>query len=81
MIRGETGANGDSGPSGRTGAGGVNGEAGGGGADGVNGEMGMSSAGGNNRVEAGAEGVRGVVGFIWDEDWLTGLIIIFSMSS
>ena len=25
-----------------------------------------------------SEGVRGVVGFIGDEDWLTGLIIIFS---
>ena len=34
-----------------------------------------------NREEDGAEGVRGVVGFIGDEDWLTGLIIIFSMSS
>ena len=34
-----------------------------------------------NRREDGAEGVRGVVGFIGDEDWLTGLIIIFSMSS
>ena len=48
---------------------------------GVNGEMGISGAGGNNGGEAGAEGVRGVVGFIGDEDWLTGLIIIFSMSS
>ena len=34
-----------------------------------------------NRREDGAEGVRRVVGFIGDEDWLTGLIIIFSMSS
>ena len=34
-----------------------------------------------NRREDGAEGVRGVVGFIGDEDWLTRLIIIFSMSS
>ena len=34
-----------------------------------------------NRGEDGAEGVRGSVGFIGDEDWLTGLIIIFSMSS
>ena len=34
-----------------------------------------------NRGENGAEGVRGVVGFIGDEDWFTELIIIFSMSS
>ena len=34
-----------------------------------------------NRGEDGAEGVRGVVGFIGDEDWLIGLIFIFSMSS
>ena len=34
-----------------------------------------------NRGEDGADGVRGVVGFTGDEDWLTGLIIIFSMSS
>ena len=34
-----------------------------------------------NRGEDGAEGVRGVVGFIGDEDWLTGIIIIFSMPS
>ena len=34
-----------------------------------------------NRGEDGPEGVRGAVGFIGDEDWLTGLIIIFSMSS
>ena len=34
-----------------------------------------------NRGEDGAERVRGVVGFIGDEHWLIGLIIIFSMSS
>ena len=34
-----------------------------------------------NRGEDGAEGVRGVMGFIVDEDWLTGLIIILSVSS
>ena len=34
-----------------------------------------------NRGEDGAEGVRGVVDFIGDENWLTGLMIIFSMSS
>ena len=34
-----------------------------------------------NRGEDGAEGIRGVVGFRGDEDWLTGLIIIFLMSS
>ena len=34
-----------------------------------------------NRGDDGAEGVRGVVGFIGDEEWLTGLIIVFSMSS
>ena len=34
-----------------------------------------------NRGEDGAEGVRRVVGFIGDDDWLTGLIIIFSMLS
>ena len=34
-----------------------------------------------NRGEDEAEGVRGVVGFIGDEDWLTGFIIILSMSS
>ena len=81
MIRGGSGADGDSVASGRTRAGGVNEEGGGSGADGVNGEMGMGGAGGNNGGEAGAEGVRGVVGFIGDEDWFTGLIIIFSMSS
>ena len=41
----------------------------------------MSGADGNNGGEAGAEGVRGVVGFIGDEDRLTGLIIILTMSS
>ena len=35
----------------------------------------------NNGGEAGVEGVRRVVGFIGDEDRLTGLIIIFTMSS
>ena len=34
-----------------------------------------------NRGEDEAEGVRGVVGFIGDEDWLTGFIMILSMSS
>ena len=34
-----------------------------------------------NRGEDGAEGVRGVVGFMGDTDWLIRLIIIFSMSS
>ena len=43
--------------------------------------MEMSGADGNNGGEAGAEGVRGVVGLIGDEDRLTGLIIIFTMSS
>ena len=43
--------------------------------------MGMSGADGNNGVAAEAEGVRGVVGFIGDEDRLTGLIIILTMSS
>ena len=33
-----------------------------------------------NKGENGTEGVRGVVGFIGDEDWLTGIITIFSMS-
>ena len=80
MIREGSGANGDRGASGRTRAGWVNGEGGGSWADGVNGEMGMSGAGGNNGGEAGPEGVRGVVGFIGDEDRLTGLIIIFTMS-
>ena len=70
MIRGESGANGDCGAPGQTRAGGVNGEGGGSGADGVNGEMGMS----------GAEGVKGVVGLIGDEDRLTGLLIIFTMT-
>ena len=51
----------------------MNGEGGGSGADGINGEMAMSGAGGNNGGEAGAEGVRGVVDFIWYEDRLTGL--------
>ena len=51
------------------------------GVDGVNEEMEISGAGGNNGGEAGAEGVRGVVGFIGDEDWLSRLIIILSMSS
>ena len=41
----------------------------------------MSGAGGNNGGEAGTEGVRGVIVFIGDEDLLTRLIIIFSMSS
>ena len=73
MIRGGSGADEDSGTSGQTLAGGVNGEGGESVADEVNGEMGMSGAGGNNGGEAGDEGVRG----IGDEDWLTGLIIIF----
>ena len=30
-----------------------------------------------NRGEAGTEAVIGIVDFIGDEDWLTGLIIIF----
>ena len=81
MIRGGSGANGDCGAPGRTRAGGLNGEGGGSGADGVNGEMRMSGADGNNGREAGAGGVRGVVGLIGDEDRLTGLIIIFTMSS
>ena len=34
-----------------------------------------------NKGEDGAQGVRGVVFFIGDEDWLTGLIIMFSMST
>ena len=41
----------------------------------------MSGADGNNGGEAEAEGVRGVVGFIGDEDRLTRLIIILTMSS
>ena len=41
----------------------------------------MSGADGNNGGEAEAEGVSGVVGFIGDEDRLTGLIIILTMSS
>ena len=81
MVRKGSGANGDCGAPGWTRAGGVNGEGRGSGADGVNGEMGMSGADGNNGGEAGAEGVRGVVGFIADEDRLTGLIIILTMSS
>ena len=40
--------------------------------------IGMSGAGSNNGGEAGAEGVRGVVGFIENEDWFTGLIKSFS---
>ena len=32
-------------------------------------------------INRGEDGAGGVVGFIRDEDWLTGLIIIFSMSS
>ena len=81
MVRGGRGANGDCVAPGRTRAGGVNGEGGGSGADGVNGEMGMRGADGNNGGETGAEGVRGVVGLIWDEGRLTGLIIILTMSS
>ena len=81
MVWGGSGANGDCVAPGQTRAGGVNGEGGGSVADGVNGEMGMSGADGNNGGEAGAEGVRGVVGFIGDEGRLTGLIIIFTMSS
>ena len=42
--------------------------------------QGWGRCAGANREE-GAEGVIGVVGFIGDEDWLIGLIIIFSMSS
>ena len=83
MVWGGSGVNGDCVAPGRTRAGGVNGEGGGSGAEGVNGEMGMSGADGNRGGEAGAEGVRGVVGFgfIGDEDRLTGLIIILTMSS